>query len=144
MSSQSPIVNATARPKIVPVVLPPSSDRSLSGRIRNIAVRGVDSSGWLQDDGEGGWALTKAMEKQGYLLLEDAYRDDDQPQNWAAYQRYIRDWQTGRTTRSFPDHMLPRIVLERQRGQIAAEFADPWNLPATAPTTGAVSEGKGK
>jgi hypothetical protein len=114
MSSQSPIVNATARPKIVPVVLPPSSDRSLSGRIRNIAVRGVDSSGWLQDDGEGGWALTKALEKQG------------------------------RTTRSFPEHLLPKLVLDRQRGQIAAEFADPWNLPATTPTTGAVSEPKGK
>lgn len=143
MSTQV-IVNATARPKIVAVVLPPSANLSLSGRVRNIAIRGIDTSGWLQDDGDGGWALIKSMERQGYMLLKDAYADDEHPENWEAYLRYVRDWQAGRTTRSFPDHLLPKLVLDRQRGQIAAEFADPWNLPAPTPTTGAVSEPKGK
>lgn len=144
MSSAAPIVNAGSRPKIVPVVLPPSSDTSLSGRIRNVAVRGVDTSGWLQEDGEGGFALTKAMERKGYTLLEDRYRDDAHPENWAAYERYLRDWQGGRTTRPFPEHLLPAAVIDIQRGIIGDKFADPWNLPALAPTTGAVSEPKAK
>lgn len=141
--STSPIVQVGALPKIVPVVLPPSSDLSLSGKIRNLCIRGVDTSGWLADDGEG-FALTKAMERKGYTLLEDRYRDDEHPENWAAYRRYLKDWQTGKTTRSFPAHLLPKTVIDMQRGIVEDKFADPWNLPAPAPTTGAPSEGKGK
>lgn len=145
MSSKSPIVNVNARPKIVPIVLPPSADRSLSGRIVNVSIRGVDHSGWFQSDGEGGWALTRAMERKGYTHLEDRYRDDEHPERWENYERYLKDWQAGRTTRPFPEHLLPKSVLDIQRGVIAAEFDDPWNLPAPgAPTTGSVSEPKGK
>lgn len=144
MSSVSIIVNANARPVIVSVVLPPSQDPTLSGRIRNICVRGVDSSGWLADDGEGGWTLSKAMERKGLTMLEDRYADEKNSEGWALYQRYIKDWQAGKTQRPFPDHLLPKAVQDLQRGILGEADADPWNLPAPTPTTGAVSEGKGK
>ena len=135
-----PIVNAGAPPVIVPVVMPPSNDRSQSGRITNVAVRGVDTSGWLADDGEGGWTLTRAMERKGYKLLEDCYRDEKNPDGWATYKRYIKDWQGGRTTRSFPSHLLPKVVIDLQRGLLADSDKDPWHFDPVAPTTGKTAE----
>lgn len=142
MSAEAPILNVGATPKIIPVVLPPSADLGTSGRIRNVAVRVVDHSGWLQDDDEGGWVLKPAMTRKGYVLLEDLYRSEGNEAGWAQYQRYISDWQKGRTTRAFPAHLLPLEVTKRQRGDVPSEFADPWNLPVPAATTGAVSEAK--
>lgn len=142
MSSEAPIVNVGSRPVIVPVVLPPSADRSASGRIRNLAIRVIDHSGWLQEDGENGWALKKNMERKGYILLEDLYAAEQNPEGWAQYKRYLSDWQGGRTTRSFPAHLLPKEVLDRQAGLIEDKFRDPWNLPAVAPTTGQTTEAK--
>lgn len=141
MSSASPIVNVGAKPLIVPVVTPPSADLNQSGRIRNIAVRGVDNSGWLQPDGEGGWALTKAKERQGYLLLEDYYRNENNLEGWGTYRRYLKDFQAGRTTKSFPIDLLPKAVLDAQRGVVGDRYADPWNRPQPAPTTGATTDG---
>ncbi len=143
-TAQIPIVNAGAPPKIVPVVMPPSGDRSQSGRIKNVAVRGVDTSGWLQDDGEGGWALIKAMERKGYKLLEDYYLEEKNPDGWEAYKRYVKDWQKGRTKRSFPEHLLPKKVLDLQRGLLDAEHRDPWNVEPVAPTTGKTEAPKAK
>ena len=140
-----PIFNVTANPKIVPVVLPPSADPSLSGRIQNLHVRGADHSGWLTEAGQYGWVLKKEKEIEGYVLLEDLYKAEGNQEGWDAYKRYIRDWQAGKTTKSFPFHMLPKEVQARQQGQIAPEFQDPWNLPAPPATTGVVSEApKGK
>lgn len=146
MSANVPVVNVNSRPRIVPVVLPPSNDRTLSGKIRNLAVRGADTSGWLQVDEESdtGFALTRAMERKGYRLLEDYYSDERNSEGWDAYKRYLKDWQIGKTTLPFPVHLLPQKVQDLQRGNISAEFADPWNLPAPAPTTGAASEPKAK
>ncbi len=141
-ADQSPIVNAGSLPLIVPVVMPPSADRSQSGRIKNVAVRGVDTSGWLADDGEGGWTLTRAMERKGYKLLEDCYREEKNLDNWATYLRYVKDWQHGRTKRSFPAHLLPKYVLDLQRGLLADEDKDPWHFDPVAPTTGKTDEPK--
>ena len=141
---QIPIVNAGAPPRIVPVVMPPSNDRSQSGRIKNVAVRGADTSGWLADDGEGGWALTKAMERKGYRLLEDCYIDEKNADGWATYLRYVKDWQKGQTKRSFPEHLLPKSVIDLQRGLLADKDKDPWNIAPVAPTTGKATEGLGK
>lgn len=140
--SEAPIYNIGTLPKIVPVVLPPSADISSSGKIRNVAVRMVDSSGWLQDDESGGWVLKPAMTKKGFVLLEDLYLAESNQAGWEQYKRYIADWQKGRTTKAFPPHLLPTEVQRRQRGEIADEFKDPWNLPAPAPTTGVTSEPK--
>lgn len=136
--------NVTNLPKIVPVVLPPSADPTLSGRIRNIPVRGSDNSGWLVEAGKYGWRLKEEKKMEGYILLEDLYLAEGNEAGWEQYQRYIRDWQGGRTTKPFPFHLLPREVQKRQQGDIAPEFADPWNLPTPPATTGVVSEGKGK
>ena len=141
---QSPIYSVTGAPKIIPVVLPPSADLSLSGRIRNVQIRGTDHSGWLTGDGRGGLALKPEYSNQGYRLLKDYYLSEGNEDGWAAYQRYLRDWQTRKTSRSFPFHLLPKEVQAMQQGQIAPEYADPWNLPAPAPTTGVVSEPKPK
>ena len=143
MSSESPIFTITDPPKIIPVVLPPSADRSLSGRVRNISVRGVDHSGWLMPTRQG-WRLDPDRTLQGYVLLEDLYRAEGNEEGWATYKRYIADWQKGKTSRPFPLHLLPQEVQKRQRGDIGAEFEDPWNLPAPAPTTGVVSDAKPK
>ncbi|MCY0990632.1 hypothetical protein OV203_26045 [Nannocystis sp. ILAH1] len=136
--------NVTALPKIVPVVLPPSADPTLSGRIRNVPVRGSDNSGWLMEAGARGWVLKPEKVYDGFALLEDLYGAEGNTEGWEQYKRYIRDWQAGKTTRPFPHHLLPVEVQKRQRGEIAAEYADPWNLPSPPPTTGAVSEPKGK
>lgn len=138
---QSPIFNVTSNPRIVPVVLPPSADLSLSGRIRNIQIRGADHSGWLTGDGRGGWALKPEYSNQGYRLLRDYYISEGNQDGWEMYQRYIRDWQAKKTSKPFPFHLLPKEVQAMQQGQVAPEYADPWNLPAPAPTTGVVSEG---
>ncbi len=143
-TAQIPIVNAGAPPTIVPVVMPPSADRSQSGRIKNVAVRGVDTSGWLADDGEGAWVLTRAMERKGYRLLQDCYLEEKNPEGWASYLRYVRDWQKGNTRRSFPEHLLPKSVVDLQRGLLADKDKDPWNLEPVAPTTGKTSEKSGK
>lgn len=139
-----PVFTVTGSPKIVPVVLPPSADLSLSGRIRNIQIRGTDHSGWLNFTKSAGWQVSKDMEMEGYVLLEDLYRAEGNEAGWAAYQRYLKDWQARRTTKSFPFHLLPKEVQNRQQGQIAPEFQDPWNLPAPPATTGVVSEPKPK
>jgi len=136
MAEKVPVFNVGSLPTIVPVVMPPSNDRSQSGRITNVAVRGVDSSGWLTNDGEGGWALMTSLARKGYKLLEDCYRDEKNLDGWAAYIRYVKDWQGGRTTRSFPPHMLPKYVLDLQRGLLADSDKDPWHFDPVAPTTG--------
>lgn len=141
---QIPIVNTNTLPRIVPVVMPPSNDRSQSGRIKNVAVRGVDTSGWLAEDGDGGWALTKAMERKGYRLLEDCYTDEKNAEGWATYLRYVKDWQKRLTTRAFPEHLLPKSVIDLQRGMLADKDKDPWNIAPVAPTTGKATEGLGK
>lgn len=142
MSAEYPIFNVTASPKIVPVVLPPSADLSTSGRIRNIPVRGADHSGWLEFAGEHGWVLKRERELNGYRLLEDLFKAEGNADGWRAYQRYLKDWQGGRTRFPFPFHMLPAEVQARQRGDVAPEYKDPWTLPAPTPTTGALSEPK--
>lgn len=139
--AHAPILNCGAPPVIVPVVTPGSRDQSISGRVRNVEVRALDTSGWLEplDDGSGGWALRKSMEKQGYMLLEDAYAAENNPEGWAMFQRYLRDWRTARTTLSFPLQLLPELVQARQRGEIGADKVDPWLLPPPKPTTGATT-----
>lgn len=143
MASEFPIFTITDPPRIIPVVLPPSRDRSLSGRIRNISVRGVDHSGWLVLTRQG-WKLNPDMALQGYVLLEDLYRAEGNEAGWETFKRYLSDWQKGKTSRPFPTHLLPEEVQKRQRGDIDAEFEDPWNLPAPSPTTGVLSEPKPK
>lgn len=142
---QFPIFTVTNVPKIVPVVLPPSADLSLSGRVRNIQVRGADHSGWLVWAGKLGWRLKEELKAEGYILLEDLYIAEGNEAGWEQYLRYVRDWQAGRTTKPFPAHLLPKEVQNRQRGEISSEYQDPWNLPSPVPTTGVVSDGvKGK
>lgn len=142
MSAEAPIFNVGTLPKIVPVCLPPSADLGTSGKIRNVAIRVVDHSGWLMPDEEGGWCLKPAMTKKGCVLLEDLYFAEGNQAGWEQYKRYISDWQRGRTNKPFPPHLLPVEVQKRQRGDIAAEFQDPWNLPTPPPTTGALAEPK--
>lgn len=143
MSAAYPVHNVTANPKIVPVVLPQSGDRSTSGRIRNIPVRGADHSGWLTLTREG-WKLREQMREDGYYLLEDLYRSEGNAEGWQAYQRYLKDWQTGRTRAPFPTHLLPKDVQAWQRGEVSLEHQDPWNLPTPTPTTGTLAEPKVK
>lgn len=137
-----PIVNAGALPRIVPVVMPPSGNPSLSGRIKNIAVRGADTSGWLQRLKDGRWVVSPDMAHQGYRLLEDWYKDDRNPEGWAQYQQYVRDWQAGRTKSPFPLDLLPKGVVELQRGFLEESARDPWSRKAITPTTGKAIEGK--
>lgn len=144
MSAEYPIFNVTSNPKIVPVVLPPSADRSLSGKIRNIPVRGTDHSGWLTYANGYGWVLKREMELDGYRLLEDMFKAEGNPEGWEAYKRYLKDWSAGRTRAPFPVHLLPKDVQAWQRGEVSAEHQDPWNLPAPTPTTGVLAEPKAK
>lgn len=142
--SESTIFNVTSTAKIVPVVLPPSGDISTSGRIRNIPIRGADHSGWLTYADGFGWVLKREKELAGFRLLEDMYRAENNAEGWESYRRYLSDWRAGRTRSSFPSHLLPKQVQAWQRGEVAPEHRDPWFLPAPAPTTGALSEPKGK
>ena len=87
MAPQIPKFDVGSRPRIIPVVMPPSNDRGQSGRVKNVAVRATDTSGWLADDGEGKWVLTRAMERKGYRMLEDCYREESNLDGSAAYQR---------------------------------------------------------
>lgn len=128
---------------IVPVVLPPARDRSLSGRVRNISIRGADHTGWLMQTRHG-WQVHPDRAVAGYVLLEDLYRAEGDEDGWAAYKRYLSAWQGGRTSRPFPPHMLPKEVQRRQSGDVGPEFSDPWDIPPPSPTTGAVSEPKPK
>jgi hypothetical protein len=131
-----PLFTVGSRPLIIPVVMPPSNDRGQSGRIKNVAVRATDTSGWLAADGEGGWVLTRAMERKGFRLLEDVYREESNLEGWATYKRYLSDWQGGKTSRSFPAHLLPKRVLDLQRGLLDDADRDPWHFDPVAPTTG--------
>lgn len=126
---------------IVPVVLPPSIDPSLSGRVRNIKVRAADNSGWLEPSStaELGWDLKQDLKRREYLLLSEAYRLEDNEEGWQMYTRYISDWQSGRTTRSFPVDLLPAEVRRRQRGEHAGSV-DPWHLPSPRPTIGEATD----
>jgi len=134
----SPIYNVGTLPRVVPVVTPASEDLSLSGKVRNLQVRGVDTSGWLAwdpeggDDGKGDYAVIK----RGYTLLRDLYRDENNEAGWQMYKRYIKDWQTGKTIMSFPTHLLPKKVQDMQTGLVGADKPDPWRIPAPKPTTG--------
>ena len=138
MSSEAlaPIFNCSSPPIIVPVVTPGSADRSISGRVRNVEVRALDTSGWLERDGDE-WILRKSPERQGYMLLVDAYRAEKNEDGWALYQRYLKDWRKGRTSQSFPLHLLPELVQKRQRGELSDDQQDPWMIPPPKPTTGA-------
>lgn len=131
-----PILNVNSRPRCVPVVLPASEDLSLSGKVRNLLIRGVDNSGWLSFDPD-----TKRYNpiRKGYRLLEDLYEEEDNEAGWKLYLRYIKDWQDGKTQRAFPDHLLPKLVQDMQRGVVGAATKDPWNLPSPKPTTGAIA-----
>lgn len=130
--SKVPIVNINASPKLIPVVRPPSLDKSSSGRIVNVSVRMVDSSGWLMDDGEGGWALTPALYNKGFRLLEQLYTEENNSAGWKKYKQYLQDWQKGTTTASFPGHLLPDIVQRMQRGEVDGKHRDPWAEEAAA------------
>ena len=134
-----PILNVNSRPRCVPVVLPASEDLSLSGKVRNLLIRGVDNSGWLSFDPD-----TKRYNpiRKGHRLLEDLYEEEDNEAGWKLYLRYIKDWQDGKTQRAFPDHLLPKLVQDMQRGVVGAATKDPWNLPSPKPTTGATVEPK--
>ena len=140
MAPQIPKFDVGSRPRIIPVVMPPSNDRGQSGRVKNVAVRATDTSGWLDDDGEGKWVLSRAMERKGYRMLEDCYREEGNLDGWAAYQRYLADWQGGRTKRSFPAHLLPKRVLDLQRGLLDDGDKDPWHFDPVAPTTGKTAD----
>lgn len=131
MSSEAlaPIFNCSSPPIIVPVVTPGSADRSISGRVRNVEVRALDTSGWLERDGDE-WILRKSLERQGYMLLVDAYRAEKNEDGWALYQRYLKDWRKGRTSQSFPLHLLPELVQKRQRGGAQRRPARPVDDPA--------------
>lgn len=146
MSDSAILYSIRSNPTFVPVVLPPSADLTLSGRIRNLAIRGVPSADWLEPVEGGGWTLKKSYELKGYVLLEDLYRDEHNDEGWESYKRYLRDWQAGRTGSSFPFHLLPKEVQDRQKGLLPEDKMDPW-APAKMKTTGVtvdVTEGSPK
>lgn len=142
--SDSNIIDIRSRGKIVPVVLPASGNLSLSGRIRNIEVFGSPSTDWLVSDGEGDFAIAPKYAKQGFRLLRDVYEEEEDMDGWRTYQKYLADWQAGKTTSSFPLDMLPKLVQDRQAGQSDEGKADPWARPRVAPTTGATTDGSPK
>lgn len=141
-----PIFNIGSLPRIVPVVAPASENLSISGKVRNVPVFGsVDSSGWLvwsepseDNDFKGEWLVSPV--KKGYRHLRDYYDAERNPEGWAMYQRYVRDWQKGLTQVSFPLHLLPKAVLEMQQGITGADKPDPWRIPAPKGTTGALAD----
>ena len=90
-------------PTIVPVVTP-------EGKIRNVRVWGVDTSGWLVGSVRAGWKLRPELAIEGYRMLEDLYRLEGDVDGWERYQRYLEDWQAGRTRRPFPGRALPRQI----------------------------------
>jgi hypothetical protein len=139
---KSPILNVNSPPRIVPAVLPASADLSQSGKVRNILVYAVDTSGWLAwDDDSQEWIVVK----KGHRHLRDYYMEEEteagipNEAGWKTYQRYISDWQNGKTLQSFPDHLLPQKVQDMQRGLIAPDKVDPWLVQRPKPTTGATS-----
>jgi hypothetical protein len=142
---KSPILNVNSPPRIVPVVLPASADLSQSGKVRNVLVFAVDTSGWLAwDDDSQEWSVVK----KGHRLLRDYYMEEaidgvvDTKANedrWKTYQRYISDWQNGKTLMSFPTEYLPQKVQDMQRGIIGPDKVDPWLVQRPKPTTGATS-----
>jgi hypothetical protein len=148
MSAQNvPIFNVGSRPRIVPVVLPASEKLEHSGKVYNVKVYGVDTSGWLAWDPEGGEPDKDGnptgdyhVIKKGYKLLREFYDEEGNPKGWADYQRYVRDWQAGKTQQSFPFTMLPKKVQEMQQGLVGAANPDPWLAQAPKPTTGKATE----
>lgn len=137
MSDNAILFNIRSNPTYIPVVLPPSADLSLSGRVRNLAVRGVPSSDWLEPDDHGGWTLKQTYKRKGYALLEDLYLAEDNEEGWQNYKRYLKDWLAGRTGSPFPFALLPKEVQDRQKGLIPEDKLDPW-APAKMKTTGVV------
>ena len=140
-----PIFNIGNLPRIVPVVAPASENLSLSGKVRNVPVYGaVDTSGWLVwnpeggDDRRGEWLVSPV--KKGYMHLRDYYEAEQNLEGWAMYKRYIRDWQKGLTTSSFPLHLLPKKVQDMQQGLMGTDKPDPWRIQPPKPTTGALAD----
>jgi len=143
-----PIYNVGTLPRIVPVVLPPAENLEHSGKVRNVPVfGGVDTSGWLAWDSEGGEPNRNGeltgdwiVKKKGYRLLRDCYEEEDNLAGWGMYQRYLKDWQGGRTSQPFPTHLLPKKVQDMQQGLTAVEKPDPWLIRAAKPTTGKLAD----
>jgi hypothetical protein len=135
-----PIFNVGTLPRIVPVVLPSSATLSLSGKVTNVPVYGsVDTSGWLVWDHENKeWLVSPT--KRGYRHLRDYYDEEGNLEGWAMYQRYIKDWQGGRTQQSFPFDLLPKKVRDMQQGLTGVANPDPWLVQKPKPTTGALAD----
>lgn len=140
MQTQYPTFKVGDDPVVVPVVMPAARDRSLSGRVRNLKVRGADISGWLIQT-RAGWAVHPDFSASNFVLLEDLYRTENNEEGWLQYKRYLKAWRLGQTSRAFPAHLLPQEVQRRQNAE-GPESADPWDIPPPVPTTGAVSEPK--
>jgi hypothetical protein len=124
--SASTFVDINKPPQIIPVVLPSSPDLSISGRVRNLQVFSKPSTDWIEEDGEGGYIVAAKYAKRGYILLKDAYEQENNHEGWGRYKQYLADWQAGRTTSPFPKDMLPKLVLSRQAGTSGEGKPDPW------------------
>lgn len=142
-----PIFNVGSRPRIIPVVLPASEKLEHSGKVYNVKVYGVDTSGWLAWEPEGGEADKDGnptgdfhVIKKGYKLLREFYEEENNSEGWAKYKRYLNDWQSGRTQQSFPFTLLPVKVQQMQQGLVGAANPDPWLMPQPKPTTGKAIE----
>lgn len=108
--------------EIVPVVAP-ATHRENPGQVKNLHVYPGITHGMLVDDE--GWCVRPAAAKQGWVLLETLYGDENNLDGWRRYQDYMRDWQAGRTLSSFPERLLPAAVLERRKSKLTVA-TDPW------------------
>ena len=137
--------DAQAPYSIVPVVAPVSNDPNTSGKIRNLHVGGGVQHQQLvtvTDPRTGrilGHEINPAHHRAGWRKLEDLYHEEGNAEGWLKYKRYLQAWRDGTTKVSFPSHLLPKAVIERQRAMVPDEFADEFR---TKPTTGAIVEGK--
>lgn len=128
-------------PTIVPVVAP-------DGRVINLRVSGrVPHHDIIENGGEDGrgrsvFVVRGVYMRQGYQLLEDAYRDARDAEGWAKYRQYLDDWTAGRTRSSFPADILPAKVLEL-RGK-GVKKNDPWAAKKADADPPTEAEAKGK
>lgn len=137
------VVDIRVAARRVPVVFPATAtsppivkNLTVIGNIAPPSIEVVGSRITQTGATEPIWGVRSAERQQGVRLLEDLYEAEGNPEGWAKYEKYLRDWAEGKTFASFPRHLLPKKV---QDTKAAMEAVDPWsavnqpnpNVPST-------------
>lgn len=136
-----PVSDIRVAPRRVPVVFPatPTSPPLVKNLLINgsIAPPCLEIAGSTQE-GAPIWGVRSAERQTGVRLLQEVYEAENNPEGWASYQAYLRDWAAGKTFASFPRHLLPKAL---QDTKAAMDAVDPWST-ANKPDPAAKAKAK--